>query len=245
MANSSYLQLVNKVCNQINEVELTSSNFDDARAIYKAIKDGVNFAISQINAKHHVWPFNFVEGQSQLLAVGDNFYDFPADFKIADWYSFYLVKDDSLNINTTVLKKINKNQFHLYTKEQDFDHTTSGRSKPVFVFPWGNKAFGISPSPDQAYTVKYNYYKNSDQLSASSDETSIPVEFDYVIVLGAMWYLNLFRENKEGADMVKKMFEDECNSMRTILINKDEDMVDTRVNQGYSRSYINSVEVGV
>lgn len=243
MANSTYLELVNKVARQINEVELTSNNFLTSRNIYNAIKDAVKFAINQINSYHFTWPFNYTEGQTQLLTVADTFYDFPADFKIADWNSFYIVKDASLGVNTTVLKPINKDEYHLYYKEQDFDNSVSGRNSPKVVFPWGNNAFGVSPSPNQAYTIKYNYWKIPAQLSLHSDETNIPVEYDHVVLLGAMWYLNVFRENLQGAEMAKKEFEEHLGKMRSVLINKNESMFSTMSNLGYSRRYVNSVRI--
>lgn len=243
MANSTYLELVNKVCRQINEVELSASNFEDAKGIYNAIKDGVKFAINQINSIHYTWPFNYIEGTSQVLTVGDPFYDFPADYKVADWTSFYIVRNTSLGISTTVLKKVNQDEFHLYYKEQDFDNATAGRNHPSVVFPWGNNAFGVSPVPNQAYTVKYNYFKVPSQLSAYTDETNIPVEYDHVITLGAMWYLNLFRENLEGTKLTEMKFKDELAKMRSVLINKNEDMFSTMTNYGYSRRYVNSLKI--
>jgi len=239
--SSTYLELVNKIARQYNEVELTSANFPDAIGVYNAMKDGVQFAINHINAQDFEWPFNFVEGQTQLLAVGDNFYDFPADFKIVDWNSFYIVKDDSLGVNTSTLRVINKDEFHRTTKPSDFDAGSDGRSVPRFVFPWGNQAFGITPSPDKAYTVTYNYWKNPDQLSTYDDTTNIPVQFDHVIVLGAMWYLHMFKENANGTQLGQKQYMDALKTMRTILINKPERMTDTRVNFGqrhYSNDYV-------
>ena len=49
---SSYLVLINNVLRDLNEVELTSSNFSSSRGIQTAVKDYVNRAIDDIiNAK--------------------------------------------------------------------------------------------------------------------------------------------------------------------------------------------------
>lgn len=242
MANSTYLELVNQVCRQVNETELTSATFPDARNIYNSIKDGVKFAINHINSVNYEWPFNYVEDQSQVLTVGEPFYAFPANYKTADWESFYIVKDNTLGIYTTTLKPINKDQFHFYHKEKDFDNSTDGLNKPTMVFPWGNNSFGITPAPNQAYTVKYNYWKNPTQLSAYDNETSIPTQFDYVILLGAMWYINIFRENLEGAKLSEEKFKEALGHMRKVLINKSENVFNTMVNSGYSRKYVNAVK---
>jgi hypothetical protein len=39
---STYLTLVNNVLRDVNEVELTSSNFDNSRGIQTSVKDFVN-----------------------------------------------------------------------------------------------------------------------------------------------------------------------------------------------------------
>ena len=45
---SSYLVLINNVLRDLNEVELTSSNFSSSRGIQTAVKDYVNRAIDDI-----------------------------------------------------------------------------------------------------------------------------------------------------------------------------------------------------
>ena len=45
---SSYLVLINNVLRDLNEVELTSSNFSASRGIQTAVKDYVNRAIDDI-----------------------------------------------------------------------------------------------------------------------------------------------------------------------------------------------------
>ena len=45
---STYLALVNNVLRDVNEVELTSSNFGSSRGIQTSVKDFVNRSISDI-----------------------------------------------------------------------------------------------------------------------------------------------------------------------------------------------------
>ena len=45
----NYLGLVNEVNRRLNEVELTSSNFDTAGGFYSSAKDAVNASLRHIN----------------------------------------------------------------------------------------------------------------------------------------------------------------------------------------------------
>ena len=57
---SSYLVLINNVLRDLNEVELTSSNFSSSRGIQTAVKDYVKRAIDDIINADTEWPFTVV-----------------------------------------------------------------------------------------------------------------------------------------------------------------------------------------
>lgn len=236
--STTYLELTNKVLRLLNEVELTSSNFDAARGVHATVKDAINHTVNHIQSEEYYWPFNFVKDQSTTLTTGTSFYDFELDYKIADWDSFYIYNDGTLNTSTKILKVINDDQYHKYLKRQDFDNTTNGTGLPDFVFAYGNNQFGVSPIPDKDYVLKYDYYVVPTPLVNHDDTTTIPPQFDYVIILGAMWYGNLFKSDEGGADRVEKNFINALERMRSILINKREDVVSTVINHGgqYTRS---------
>ena len=57
----NFLGLVNQVNRSLNEVELSSTNFDTATGFYAHAKDAVNSSIRDINQTEHNFPFNHVE----------------------------------------------------------------------------------------------------------------------------------------------------------------------------------------
>ena len=59
---STYLTLVNNVLRDMNEVELTSSNFTSSRGVQTTVKDYINRAISDILNSELNWPFTRAEG---------------------------------------------------------------------------------------------------------------------------------------------------------------------------------------
>lgn len=242
MANTTYLELTNQVLRLLNEVELTSSNFDDSRGVHSVVKQAINSTLNHINSEEYEWPFNFNEESSQALTVGENYYTLPANYKVADWDSFFVFNDGTLVTGTYPLKLINKDTYLKHHREVDFDNLVAGRGIPRYVFPYGQNKFGVTPVPDKAYTIKFDYYSRPTQLVAWDDETVTPVEYDYVITLGAMWYGNLFKSDEGAAERAEKAFTNALNRMRSLLINRPESIQDTVVNFGKRRYSTPSIE---
>jgi hypothetical protein len=86
---TTYLTLTNRVLRELNETELTSSTFASSRGIQTAVKDFVNKGIHDIYNETGEIPLLYTR-TTQNLFVGDNEYDFPADFRKADMDSFVL-----------------------------------------------------------------------------------------------------------------------------------------------------------
>ena len=78
-----------QVLRELNETELTSSTFASSRGIQTAVKDFVNKGIHDIYNETGEIPLLYSR-TTQNLTVGDNEYNFPADFRKADMDSFVL-----------------------------------------------------------------------------------------------------------------------------------------------------------
>lgn len=228
---STYLQLTNRLLRRINDVEISESDFASVRGIQATAKDCILDTIREINSNKAEWPFNAVE-HSQNLVAGTEEYAWPTNFVICDWDSFQLQKDDTLNINHKSLKYINREQWYETRRDLDYDSESSGLNIPNFVFPSHGQGFGVSPSPNEAYPIKYRYYKNPDDLEEHDDETTIPNRFDYVIIAGALYHMNLFKENSEGVAIMKQKFDSGIKDMANMFIPNPRFAYDTRVNFG-------------
>ena len=102
---TTYLTLTNRVLRELNETELTSSTFASSRGIQTAVKDFVNKGIHDIYNETGEIPLLYTR-TTQNLFVGDNEYDFPADFRKADMESFVL-KPTELVTNGEFTSNIN------------------------------------------------------------------------------------------------------------------------------------------
>ena len=85
--STTYLTLTNRTLRELNEIELTSSNFASSRGIQTAVKDFINKSIHDIYNETGEIPLLYAR-TTQNLEIGDNEYDFPADFRKADMDSF-------------------------------------------------------------------------------------------------------------------------------------------------------------
>jgi hypothetical protein len=215
----NYLDLVNEVNRRLNEVELTSANFSSAVGFYAHNKDAVNAAIRDINHTHYEWPFNHVLAEETLTA-GTIRYAFPSDANTIDFDTFRIEENATFG-NATVKLTILSYEDYL-SRYIDHEYTTdsSKREVPSYVFHAPSLEYGVVPSPNNAYTVFYEYYRVPVDLSSYSDVPSIPERFRHVIIDGAMAYAYLFRSNEQSAVMSKNKFEEGIKRMRSMLVNR-------------------------
>ena len=66
---ATYLTLTNRVLNELNEVELTSSNFGSSRGVQSMVKNVVNKSINDIYNSEVEWSI-FYKAKEQVLTAG-------------------------------------------------------------------------------------------------------------------------------------------------------------------------------
>lgn len=226
---STYLQLTNKVLNRLNEVELTESNFIGVKGVYAQAKLAVNDALREIDTIENNWPFNAYEHTEELV-VGTYEYSWPVIFKTADWNSFQIQKNTTIGVNSKSLKVLDKEEWYKKYRDLDDDAGVEGRGLPDFIFQTHGNGYGITPSPDNTYQLKYRYYAQFTALTNYSDQCLIPEIFDHVIINGALKYMYIYLDNPQMADLMdEKYFKPSLKYMRKLLINDEQYFRDTRV----------------
>ena len=120
---TTYLTLTNSVLRELNETELTSGTFSSSRGIQTAVKDFINKGIHDIYNETGEIPLLYAR-TTQDLIVGDNEYDFPADFRKADMDSFSMGPKE-LVTNSEFTSNIN----NWTTGDGSPSHTTSGNGR--------------------------------------------------------------------------------------------------------------------
>lgn len=215
----NYLDLTNEVNRRLNEVELTSSNFSNAVGFYAQVKDSVNSSIRDINHIHYEWPFNHVLAE-ETLSVGVTRYAFPTDANTIDFDTFRIKGDTTLGNNTQKLAVTSYEDYLSNAIDQEYTTDTSKLQVPKRVFHCPSLEFGLSPAPDQTYTLYYEYYRIPVDLAIYSDVPTVPERFRHVIIDGAMFYAYMFRGNEQSANIAKAKFDEGVKRMRTMLVNR-------------------------
>lgn len=219
MAGDTFLNLTNELLDHFNENNLDSSTFASTVGVHSVAKRAVRNAIRDINTANYFWPFNKQSGE-QLLTIGTNLYSWPTGFKVVDMNSFYIEKDTDLNINTTPLNEITKEEWFRRYRPRDLDAEEDGVQMPTMVFHNGN-TYGVTPSPDEDYTVKFDYYVMPNDLTDYDDTTSIPTDWNHVILEFGKVPMYEFRGNVEQAQFSKENAKTKLTNMKALLINDE------------------------
>ena len=225
---SNYITLCNQVLRRLNEVEIPEADFPNTRGVQSLVKDAVKAGVAKINQAEFEWPFNAAEF-TQTLTAGQTEYAWPNAFKIVDWNSFQLQKNDSLGVGYKSLGYMDRDEWYASHRDADYTAGASGRDIPTKVFPSHGNGFGVTPSPNKAYSVKFRYYLNYTDLTLFSDVTRIPQSFDTVIIDGALYHMYMFKDNMEAAATALGTFQSGLKDLQTLFINNFESIRDTRV----------------
>jgi|TARA_R100000458_G_C8219165_1_gene204078 hypothetical protein len=227
-----YLGLVNDVNRRLNEVELTTTNFATATGEYSMIKDAVNASIRYINQHEYEWPFNHVTADETMTA-GVVRYAFPTDAKTVDFDSFRIKRNATLGNDTKRIKIITYEEY--LDKHVDIEYnTTDNRSMPDFVFRTPNQEFGFVKNPDKAYEYAYEYYRLPVDLINTTDVPTVPEQFRYIIVNGAMHFAYMFRGETQESQVTQQRFMEEIKSMRSLYVNRYDYLRSTAITQNTS-----------
>ena len=225
---STYLALCNQVIRRLNEVEMTADGFATASGVQALVKDAVKSAIARINQMEFEWPFNAAE-QTDTLVVGQEEYTWPTYFKAVDWNTYQIQASTDLGTNFSTLRFIERDEWYKNHRDDDDTSGTTGRSAPLYVFPSHGSGYGVSPSPDKTYSLKFRYYLNYTDIIAQGDVTRIPESYDNVLVDGALYQMYMFKDNIEAAQLALMTFERGVKDLQGLYINTYQSVTDTRI----------------
>ena len=225
-----YIGLVNDINKRLNEVELTSNNFATAKGEYGMVKDAVNSSIRYINQHEYEWPFNHVE-TTETLTAGITRYAYPSDAKTLDFDSFRIKRNDTLGNETKKLRIMSYEEYLEGYVDAEYNTSTTIRGLPDFVFRTPSSEFGLSKTPDKAYELVYEYYRLPVDLSNDTDVPSIPEQFRYIIVNGAMHFAYMFRGETQESQVTQQRFMEEIKSMRSLYVNRYDYLRSTAITQ--------------
>jgi len=236
---STYLSLVNRVLAHFNEVQLTSSNFATATGFYQVVKDAVNDSIREIQQAEYEWPFNH-QITTQTLTPTSTVtghtveYSLPTgtiSYESIDWESFRLVRDDTLEVKAAYVDYKDYDEYLQRYQANDLNilYDDASIRLPNFISRAQGDKFVVSPPPDRAYQLKYEWWGYETSLSTYTATTTVPERFDHVIHKGALRDCYAFRGDAVRARDYEAKFKMGISKMRELLINRFKKFRDKRV----------------
>jgi hypothetical protein len=215
----TYLGLVNEICNQVNEVELTSTNFDTAEpAFFKMVKNAVNRTIADITNSEDYWRFNFAQ-TSITLTPGEVEYDWPDDVNVIDFDSFIIPQDDVLGTQTRFLSKVNYDDWLQNHSRHQFYTDLGQRTMPRSVVKTPTDKFIVFPAPDLEYPLRFDAYLGPEILEDFDDVPRLPEKYRFALIMGIMRDVHSFREAEFNAQMAEAKFDKYLKDMRRREVN--------------------------
>lgn len=224
----NYLDLVNDLNRRVNETELDSSNFAGATGYYSTAKDAINSSIRLLNQETFQWPFNFIEHEEDLTP-GTMRYDMPYNCKTMDFNTFRIKRDDTLGNATSMLKKMDYEEYLAKHVDDEYNDSPAIRTLPTHIIKAPGNQYIVYPSPDKEYEILFEMYTLPVDLILHSDVPSVPEAYRHIIVDGAMYYVQIFRNDNQSAQMSLGKFNEGVKNMRSIWINRFEYVYDNRV----------------
>jgi len=138
------------------------------------------------------------------------------------------------------IRYINQHEY-----EWPFNHVTADETMTAgvvrYAFPTDAKtvdfdSFRIKRNDTlgNAYEYAYEYYRLPVDLINTTDVPTVPEQFRYIIVNGAMHFAYMFRGETQESQVTQARFMDEIKSMRSLYVNRYDYLRSTAITQNTS-----------
>lgn len=170
---STFLQLVANVHRECSiSGEAPGSVVNQSGLIAKLVAWTADAAY-EIEALHGDWNFMWAQW-SESTIVGTPNYSAPADLGEWDRESFFL------NYSATTHKRLNEMDYREWRDSLRNGSLTNAKSDYFVILP--NKSVTLHAPPDAVYTLTADYWMTPTRMSANTDTSNVPVQYERAIV---------------------------------------------------------------
>lgn len=180
-----FLQLCQRLRQETGIADSGPSSVTGQQGDMKRIVDWVNDTWDQLQTMHNNWSWMWGENTLAITA-GNAEYAEPTDLR-------ELVKDALYLIDGSSETRITLISYEDYRAK--YRTLASGRPTEMAIKPNGRVVFNASP--DQGYTLSYEYWKKPAPLVNGIDAPSLPERYHMVIVWLALMEYAVFDEAPE------------------------------------------------
>jgi len=193
----TYLDLINIVLRDINEVPLTETSFLAPRGLQAFIKEAINRSLMDVINYNDEWPWL----TSEVLNPGTSAHTH-------EFTTVFVPKDSVDSEGSYLLKFIDYNEVLTIASEID------GTDTPRYAYQTPSNGYlGIYPKPTSGHTIRYIAWKEPTFLVDATDTLPFEDRYYTVIVSRARYYAWLFRENAQQASMALNEYEENLRTM--------------------------------
>ena len=119
------------------------------------------------------------------------------------------------------LKYLSYDEFQETVKRRDRNTSIDKLGQPDCVYRTQDQKFGLSPVPDlSTYTIGYEYWKTTTQLSSDTDTSDVPTRFEHAVIARARYYVSDLRSDLPTAQASLQEYDNIMRRMRTELVNQ-------------------------
>jgi hypothetical protein len=220
----TYLNITNLVLQDANEVQLTETNFTSSRGLQSFTKEAVNRALMDIATSTPEWNWLKTGTASSPNTVptvaGTQWYSFKTvtspdtAYSSIDFDTFFLDNGTDTFDN---IQLISYDEWNNRYRDTDEDiNSTGGRPKFVIETNDSNQ-FGLSPVPDDVYTISFRSWEDANILVNALDLLPFPDRYFNVLVARARYYLWTFKENDFQTQISDREYQQGLNRMKEQL----------------------------
>ena len=220
----TFLDIINLVLQGANEVQLTETTFLSPRGLQSFTKEAVNRALMDIATSTPEWNWlktGTASSPNTVSTVADTqWYSFKTvvapdtAYSSIDFDTFFIDNGTDIYDNLQVLSYDEWNNHFRQTDEQTDD--TGGRPRHVIETNDSNQ-FGLSPVPDDVYTITFRSWEDANTLANALDTLPFPDRYFNVLVARARYYLWTFKENDFQVSVADREYRDGLNRMKEQL----------------------------
>lgn len=232
----TYMEVVNDVLSEMNEVLLTQTTFPTAVNIQRSVKEMVNRAYFDVNNPNFKWPWLAVStpqdnmyGNAYIETVaGTRWYLLnPAstgvddDYGHVDYNTFVLTEEGvagkTAPYTVRNLPYIETAEWrdHFGVSEEMNKHDSNSYEVPrrIIRSP-DNRYVGLSPIPDDVYRIYFFAWDRPVKLVNYNDEIVLPDQYYGVLVARARYYAWQRKENPNQAAIAAEEYKDLLKGMK-------------------------------
>jgi hypothetical protein len=198
----TFLEIINLVLQDANEVQLTETTFLSPRGLQAFAKEAVNRALMDIATSTPEWDWlktGTVASPNTLPTVdGTQWYDFKTvvspdtPYSNIDFDTFFL--DNGVD-KFEKLTVISYDEWHKNFRKQDSDVNDTGGCPRYVIETNDENTFGLSPVPDDVYTITFRSWEDANILVSALDNLPFPDRYFNTLVSRSRYYLWTFKEN--------------------------------------------------